>query len=390
MKLDNELINEFRSDLKELTGLNALSVSMQPMITRLRNLYTPLTDKIVVDQFGNLAATREGKEGMPHIVVIAHAEEVGAIVASIEPDGFIRFFPIGEVKEQWLVGRAVLVKGQLGIISTNPGYLTSESKSREITSENSLFIDLGLDSSADVEALGVRIGDPVVVLSQQLDLANSRVAGKSIGSHAGCIMLLHLLRRLHQHSLNCHLTVLVTVQEGIGQLSAALTRLQPDLIIVIGTFNAAGTPDTHNSANACRIGNGAVITPAFSSGSIGFFMPLAFREAMIKAAQRANVPYQLAVEDPKFTNPTIAPGATNQIPSMEVNIPCRYLHSPVEMLDLGDLVAVLSLVENLVLDPPAYVEEHVTYHTMPKDLSVGDNIAKEIRTTVESIQQEEG
>lgn len=193
---------------------------------------------------------------------------------------------------------------------------------------------------------------------------------------------------IDQHSLNYNLTALVTVQKGIGELSAALTRLQPDLTIVIGTFNAAGTPDTRNSANACRIGKGAVVTPGFSTNSFGLLMPLAFREAMIKAAQRANVPYQLAIAAPKPTTSTIALGATIQIPSMEVSIPCRYLHSPVEMLDFGDLVAVLSLVENLVLDPPVFVDEHVTYHTMPKDLSDAENLASDIDIILKETQQE--
>jgi hypothetical protein len=58
------------------------------------------------------------------------------------------------------------------------------------------------------------------------------------------------------------------------------------------------------------------------------------------------------------------------------------------MLDLGDLVAVLSLVENLVLDPPAFVEEHVTYNTMPKDLSDAENLASDIDIILKKTQQE--
>ncbi|MFL5653018.1 MAG: M42 family peptidase, partial [Ktedonobacteraceae bacterium] len=74
--------------------------------------------------------------------------------------------------------------------------------------------------------------------------------------------------------------------------------------------------------------------------------------AMIAAAQRAGVPYQLAVTGGGVTDAAAAHLAAGGIATLEVKIPRRYSHSPVEMLDLRDLAAVLSLVEELVLHPP--------------------------------------
>ncbi len=204
----------------------------------------------------------------------------------------------------------------------------------------------------------MRVGDPVVVISELRTLAGSRVAGKGIDNRASCVVLLHLLRRLQSCPLSCRLTALVTVQEEVGLrgAQAAFARLKPDLAIVVDTFPAAGTPDTRHMAYTARIVQGALITSSSGSGDSGFLIPRAARDAMIAAAQRAEVPYQLAVTSGGVTDAAAAHLAGGGIATLEVKIPRRYSHSPVEMLDLRDLAAVLDLVEELVLHPPAAEE----------------------------------
>ena len=273
-------------------------------------------------------------------------------------NGYLRLLPLGGVQPRLLEGRAVWVNGRPGVIGARSGHLISASEYGRGLSMADLYVDLGVDDAASVEALGVHIGDPVVVLSELRTLAGTRVAGKGIDNRASCVMLLHLLRRLHERPLPCRLTALVAVQEEVGLRGAmvAFARLQPDLAIVVDTFPAAGTPDTRNLAYTARIGQGALITPASASGDFGFLLPRAAREAIIAAARRAGVPYQLAVTDGGVTDAAAAHLAAKGIATLEVKIPRRYSHSPVEMLDLRDLAAVLSLVEELVLHPPTLEE----------------------------------
>ncbi len=354
MQQDRELLDALRTDLAELTALHAPSGAEQPVIARLRSLFTPLVDAITVDHMGNLTATREAAGGAPHIVVSAHADEIGAMVASIEPEGFLRLSPLGGVQPRLLEGRAVWVGGQPGVIGARSGHLTPRTEHGQGTSMSDLYADLGVDSAAEVEALGVRIGDPVVVISELRNLAGTRVSGKGIDNRASCVVLLHLLRRLQSRALPCRLTALVTVQEEVGLRGAgvAFARLQPDLAIVVDTFPAAGTPDTRHMTYTARIGQGALITPSSGSGDSGFLLPQAARDAMIAAAQRASVPYQLAVTNRGVTDAAAAHLAGKGIATLEIKIPRRYSHSPVELLDLRDLAAVLLLVEELVLHPP--------------------------------------
>ena len=123
MKQDQEILDALRADLAELTALHAASGAEQPVIARLRDLFTPLVDWFSVDHMGNLTATREGPQGSPHVVVSAHADEIGAMVASIEPEGFLRLLPLGGVQPRLLEGRAVWVGGQAGVIGARSGHL---------------------------------------------------------------------------------------------------------------------------------------------------------------------------------------------------------------------------------------------------------------------------
>ncbi len=358
MQQDADLLDALRTDLAELTALHAPSGSEQPVIARLRDLFTPLVDVVVVDHMGNLTATREGPLGAPHVVVSAHADEIGAIVTSIEPEGFLRLAPLGGVQSRLLEGRAVWVGGHPGVIGARSGHLTPQGEQGRGVSLADLYVDLGVDDAAAVEALGVRVGDPIVVISELRTLAGTRVAGKGIDNRASCVVLLHLLRRLKEQPLPCRLTALVAVQEEVGLrgATAAFARLQPDLAIVLDTFPAAGTPDTRHMAYNARIGQGVLITPASGSGDFGFLLPRAARNAIIAAAQRAGVPYQLAIAGGGVTDAAAAHLVAGGIATLELKIPRRYSHSPVETLDLRDLAAVLSLTEELVLHPPAKEE----------------------------------
>ena len=354
MQHDHNLLEALRTDLAELTALHAPSGAEQPVIARLKELFTSLADSVEIDHMGNLTATREGPTGAPHVVVAAHADEIGAMVASIEPEGFLRLLPIGGVQARLLEGRPVWVGGRPGVIGARSGHLTPTSEQGRGVSVADLYVDLGVDDAASVEALGVRVGDPVVVLSELRTLAGTRVAGKGIDNRASCVILLHLLRHFQQHALPCRLTALVAVQEEVGLRGAtvAFTRLKPDLAIVIDTFPAAGTPDTRHMSYTSRIGRGVLITPSSSSGSHGYLLPRAARNAIIAAAERIDVPYQLAVTAGGVTDAAAAHLVAGGIATLELKLPRRYSHSPVEMLDLNDLAAALALTQELVTHPP--------------------------------------
>src|SRR2546429_2904269 len=149
MQQDQEILDALRTDLAELTALHAPSGAEQPVIARLRDLFAPLVDAVSVDHMGNLTATREGPPDAQHIVVSAHADEIGAMVASIEPDGFLRLLPLGGVQPRLLEERAVWVGGQPGVIGARSGHLTPQSEHGRGIAIADLYVDLGVDNAAE-------------------------------------------------------------------------------------------------------------------------------------------------------------------------------------------------------------------------------------------------
>src|SRR5690242_8617875 len=146
MPYDQNKIAILCNDLAELTALHAPSGAEQPVIARLRDLFAPLVDSVEVDHMGNLTATREGPGEAPHLEVSAPADEIGALVASVEPEGFLRLLPLGGVQSRLLEGRAVWVNGLAGVIGARSGHLTSRSEQGQGVSMGDLYVDLGVDS----------------------------------------------------------------------------------------------------------------------------------------------------------------------------------------------------------------------------------------------------
>jgi putative aminopeptidase FrvX len=348
---------ELRADLATLTSLHGVSGCETSIIRWLRDRFAPFVDTVTIDPLGNLIATRVSPADAPHLVVSAHADEIGLLVASIEPEGFLHLEDFTGVQPRLLEGRHVRVgasPGVPGVIGARSAHGLSRDEWGRGARLEELYVDLGVETAADVATLGIRIGNPVVVVSELQPLFATRVAGKGLDNRAGCVVLLQLLQRLHGHALPCQLTTLVTVQEEVGLRGAkvAFARLHPDLALVIDTRPAGGTPDTRSHAALPQVGQGVILSCATS----GYLVPRAMQEAMRAVAERCGVPYQWSVASGGSSDASAAHLAAAGIPTMDLGLPRRYAHSPVELLDLRDLAAAISFAEGVVLQPPSPAE----------------------------------
>lgn len=350
-------LEELRADLATLTSLHGVSSHETAVIRWLRDRFAPLVDTVTIDPLGNLIATRAGPPDAPHLVVSAHADEIGLLVASIEPDGFLRLEEFTGVQPRLLEGRHVRVgasPGVPGVIGARSAHGLSPDEWGRGARLEDLYVDLGVEAAADVTALGVRVGDPVVVVSELQEVGATRVAGKGLDNRAGCVVLLHLLRRLQGQPLPCQLTALVTVQEEAGLRGAkvAFAHLHPDLALVVDTRPAGGTPDTRSRAALPQVGQGVILSCATS----GYLVPRAMQDAMRAVAERRGIPYQWSVASGGSSDASAAHLAAAGIATMDLGLPRRYAHSPVELLDLRDLAAAVAFAEAVASQPPSSAE----------------------------------
>jgi endoglucanase len=348
---DSELKARLRQELAQLTALDGVSGHEQAVVRRLRDLMEPLADRVEVDALGNLYATRDSGDA-PHLMVAAHSDEIGGLVAAIEAGGWLRLQTVGGVSEAMLVGRKVRVRGVLGVVGVRPGHLQSESERRMAPELEQLYVDLGFDSADDVAAIGIRPGDQITWQSELEAVANEdRVVGKGIDNRISCLLAVELLRSLKGQSLAGPLTVVVAVQEEVGLKGArvAAERVRPDCALVVDTTPCADTPDSqHVHTFPARLGRGPVLQVSSGRQAGGFILLESVRDYLIGIAEAERIPYQLAPFAYGNTDAASIYVSAGGIPTAAVTIPRRYSHSPVEMLDLNDAVAALRLCRAVV------------------------------------------
>ena len=113
--------DRLREEIVRLAGLHGPSGREQAVIAALAERMRPLARSVRVDHMGNLHADCGGPAGAPLVLLDAHADEIGCLVRSIEPDGFLRLFRVGGILDSLLVGRKVSVNGLRGVIGVKAG-----------------------------------------------------------------------------------------------------------------------------------------------------------------------------------------------------------------------------------------------------------------------------
>ena len=334
------------STLRDLTALHAPPGFEQPVVRYLRAAFAPLCDSIDVDSTGNLYAVKHGRAEHPRFMISAHSDELGGIVKSILPGGFLKISALGGVLDALALGRKVWVNGHLGVIGVKSGHLQSPDERGRVTPLDALYVDVGASSAEDVARLGIRIGDPWVWLSELEQMTNAdRLVGKAIDNRISCAVLLQVLRELKGVQLDGTLIALVAVQEEVGLRGAkvAAEHARPDYAVVVDTFMSGDTPDVdYYREMPVGIGKGPVALLA----TTGHIANSGVVRMMEDAAGRAGVALQRATVIGKAnTDATAIHLAGEGIPTAGLGLCRRYSHSPVETMDINDAVdAVKTLV----------------------------------------------
>ncbi|MDP3058570.1 MAG: M42 family metallopeptidase [bacterium] len=337
--------------LKELTAISGLSGQEMLVVKRLVELFGPISDSVKTDSFGNIYAYKRGKAGGPTLMLAAHSDEIGAIVKSVEKSGFLRLEKVGGTIDPLLLGRKVRVNNHLGVIGVKAGHLQSAEERSKVVSSDNLYIDVGAVSDVEVFEMGIKIGDPITYVSELQTMTNtSRVVGKAIDDRIGCALLVKLFELLQGHTLDGDLYAVITVQEEVGLRGATVStyRINPDYAIAIDTIPSGDTPDIKTMQELpIWLGKGPVI-PVLSGGGVrGNLLHPGVKKFLVEAAETAGVPYQLAAFSGGTTDLSSIHLIREGIVAGALAIPRRYSHSPVEVLDLNDALATLTLLEHI-------------------------------------------
>ncbi len=315
--------------LEQLTQTFGPSGYEDEIRTVIRSRVEPLADEVRVDPLGSLVAYRRGNGHRRKLVLAAHMDEIGVMVTHVEEKGYLRFTAIGGVRSLNRVGgRVTFADGTVGVV-----YVERRDET-DIPKLSHLYIDVGATGREDVP---FGVGTPGVFVGP-LVRQGRRLISKAMDDRIGCYVLIELLRRLEASPYDLYF--LFSTQEEIT-LSGARTstfRIEPEIAISVDVTMTGDTPKA--LPMAVSLGKG----PAVKVKDSGMIAHPQVRDMLIEAAERAGVPYQLEVLVGGTTDAAAMQLVRSGVPSGCVSIPCRYVHSASEMVDVEDVEQAVQLL----------------------------------------------
>lgn len=294
------------------------------------------------DVLGNLFV-RKGAGRKPRVMVSAHMDEVGLVVVGFEKSGLLRVNKVGAIDDRVLVSKPVRVgKTRIpAVIGAKPIHLQKPEERKKAIQIDNLYVDLGVRSQDEAEKL-VKLGDYVSFTTRTREVGDNCLTGKAFDNRAGCAILAEVLK----DDYPLELTGVFTVQEEIGLRGSGVAAytVNPDLALVIETTSASDVPGTSEARHVTKLGAGPALTLMDSS----FITPEAMLRLLVQTAEKHSIPYQFR----RLTTAATDAGAISQahdgIMTAVVAVPCRYIHSPVSLLNLNDWHHTLNLVKSVL------------------------------------------
>jgi putative aminopeptidase FrvX len=308
--------------VKELTEVFGPSGNEENIRSKIIDEIKPYVDSIAVDKLGNLIATKSGPG--EKLMLAAHMDEIGVIVTNADNNGFLRFSNVGGISPFTLIGQRVIFEN--GISGVFGMEKIDDIKDLKL---NKMFIDIGA-TSREIALKKVNIGD-MGVYNKVCSITKDHIIANSLDDRVGCAVLIKVLRELRVPNYNVF--AVFTVQEEVGLRGAKTSAygLEPDLAIAVDVTDTGDTPEA--SKMAVELGKG----PAIKVKDSSVICHPKVKQALIDAAIRRNISFQLEVLEKGGTDTGAIHLARSGVPSGALSIPTRYIHTPTEMANLKDI-----------------------------------------------------
>jgi putative aminopeptidase FrvX len=294
--------------------------------------------EVTLDTVGSTVARVKGTGDGPLTAVIGHIDEIGLIVHHIDDDGFLWFTGVGGWDPIILVGQRVEIATRdgivFGVVGKKPIHLMREDDRKKVPQLKELHIDIGARDGDDARSR-VRIGDVAVIAGEPVEIGNDRVVSRSMDNRVGCYVALEAARLVAEAGDAVGDVAAVAVaQEEItfGGSHTTAYSLRPDIAIAVDVTFATEQPGIdEKELGRHRFGSG----PVLQRGST--LDPKVF-ELLHDAAEAEGIPFTVAASA-RYTGTDADATHVSRggIPSTVVSVPLRYMHSPVEMVQLSDV-----------------------------------------------------
>jgi len=307
---------------------------------------------VKTDSIGNSIANLSNYKTLrPLVIMLAgHIDEIGLMVTYIDDDGFIYFSGIGGWDPQILPGQHVWIKTKKGIVNgvigKNPIHLIEAEERKKAVEIKDLWIDIGAKNKKEASSL-VEIGDSAVIQRSFQKLMNNMVACRGFDDKIGAFIVLEALRILSTMELQNMVYAVATTQEEVGLRGAKASAhgIGPDIGIAVDVGFSTDTPATESKKKIlgeAKMGKGPIIARGvnISPWLFGLF---------VETAKEEKIPYQIQADArPTGTDANVIQMTRAGVATGLISIPNRYMHSPCEIVHLGDVENTIKLIAKTV------------------------------------------
>jgi putative aminopeptidase FrvX len=295
--------------------------------------------EVTYDSVGSTVARVPGTGEGRSVAIVGHIDEIGLIVHHIDDNGFLWFTGVGGWDPVILVGQRVEVATRdgavPGVVGKKPIHLLKGDEDRKKAPElKQLHIDIGARDADDARSR-VRIGDVAVIAGEPLEYPNGRLVSRALDNRLGCYVALETARLVAEAGgAPGDVYAAAVAQEEITFAGARTTAysLEPDVAIAVDVTFATDPPGTdEKELGSHKFGSGPVLTRG-STLDPGVF------ELLYETAEAEGIPFTVAASSRSTGTDADAIHVSRAgVPSGVVSIPLRYMHSPVEMVQLDDV-----------------------------------------------------
>ncbi len=343
-------MDEHERLLKELTeaaGVPGYEDEVRAILRR----YLEGIAEITQDRLGSFVARLPGPPGSPRVLLAGHMDEIGFMVRQITDEGFLRCVPLGGWWAQVVLGQRLEVltkRGRvIGVTGAKPPHLMDQEERSKLVPLKDLYIDVGATSREEVEAMGIRLGDPVVPVSPFTPMAKPEsYLGKAFDNRVGCALMVEVLRQMSQEPHPNELYGVGTVQEEVGLRGAKTSAhlVEPDVALILEVDIAGDVPGIKPEECAVRLGKG----PSLLLYDSRMIPNLRLRDLVIETAEAEGIPLQYSAMTGGATDGAMIHIHAAGVPCVVLGVPARHIHSHAGIIRRDDYERTLQLVLALV------------------------------------------
>jgi endoglucanase len=279
-------------------------------------------------------------------------DEIGFMITHLTKDGFLKFVQLGGWWDQVLLGHRVVIKTRkgdlVGVIGAKPPHIVDPEERKKVVKKDQMYIDIGATSKEEVEAAGVRAGDPAVPQADFAVMANGKsLLSKAFDNRVGCALAIDALRHFQEAEHPNDLYGVATVMEEVGLRGARTSAhaIDPDVAIILEIDIAGDVPGIRPEQSIATLGKG----PTILLYDRGMIPNLKLRDLFIDIAAELDIPLQLS----GYSVGGSTDGAAihlhgTGVPTVVIGVASRHIHSHGSIIHRDDYENAVKLVTAVV------------------------------------------